>query len=127
MVARGKACCTLYKTQTKVCKNGLYAAENNSSPNLWHRRFGHMSEEGLQTLAKKFSIPYTKGISLDPCHQCLVGKHHRIYFSSSSERKSDILYLVYLMYVVISRLNLLVGIIILLLLLMMLIERFGFI
>ncbi|KAF8387595.1 hypothetical protein HHK36_026248 [Tetracentron sinense] len=60
VVAKGKACCTLYKTQAKVCKNELNAAEDSSSPNLWHKRLGHMSEKGLQIMAKKALIPFAK-------------------------------------------------------------------
>ena len=34
---RGKICCTLYKTQVKLCKDVVSAAQEDSSPNLWHR------------------------------------------------------------------------------------------
>ena len=43
----GKICCTLYKTQVKVCKDVVSATQEDSTPNLWHRRFAHMSEKGL--------------------------------------------------------------------------------
>ncbi|KAK9914377.1 hypothetical protein M0R45_038160 [Rubus argutus] len=59
VVARGKRCCTLYKTYGKICKSELNAVEN-ASPSLWHRRLGHMSEKGLQVLAKKSLIPFVK-------------------------------------------------------------------
>ena len=71
VVARGEVCCSLYKTQGKVSKNGLNVA-TNSSPSLWHRRLGHMSEKGLQILSKKNSIPFAKGTLLDPCDYCLL-------------------------------------------------------
>ena len=45
--ARGKICCTLYKTQVKLCKDVISATQEDSSPNLWHRRLAHMSEKGL--------------------------------------------------------------------------------
>ncbi|KAA8542749.1 hypothetical protein F0562_023901 [Nyssa sinensis] len=60
VVARGKACCTLYKTNLKVCKDGLNSIEDGISPNLWHKRLGHMSEKRLQILAKKSLIPFAK-------------------------------------------------------------------
>ncbi|KAA8550233.1 hypothetical protein F0562_001917 [Nyssa sinensis] len=60
VVARGKACCTLYKTNLKVCRDGLNSIEDGTSPNLWHKRLGHMSEKGLQILAKRFLIPFAK-------------------------------------------------------------------
>ncbi|KAF8378616.1 hypothetical protein HHK36_029964 [Tetracentron sinense] len=60
VVAKGKTCFTLYKTHAKVCKNELNAVEDSSSPNLWHKRLGHMSEKGLQIMAKKALIPFAK-------------------------------------------------------------------
>ena len=42
VVAKGEACCTLYKTQWKVWNDKLYAIEGTSLE-LWHKRLGHMS------------------------------------------------------------------------------------
>ncbi|KAA8526119.1 hypothetical protein F0562_007781 [Nyssa sinensis] len=61
VVARGKACCTLYKTNLKMCRDGLNSIEDGTSPNLWHKRLGHMSEKGLQILVKRSFIPFAKG------------------------------------------------------------------
>ncbi|KAA8549619.1 hypothetical protein F0562_001363 [Nyssa sinensis] len=61
VVVSGKACCALYKTNLKVCRYGLNSIEDDISPNLWHKRLGHMSEKGLQILAKKSFIPFAKG------------------------------------------------------------------
>ena len=94
VVARGKMCCTLYKTYGKICKSELNAVEE-SSPSLWHRRLGHMSEKGLQMLAKKSLIPVAKGNSLDSCDYCLFGKQKKISFSKSFTRKENILDLVH--------------------------------
>ena len=60
MFARGKICCTLYKTQVKLCKDVVSAAQVDSLPNLWHRQLAHMSEKGLQILEKKSLIPFAK-------------------------------------------------------------------
>ena len=87
VVARGEVCCTLYKTLGKICKNGLNVTID-SSQSLWHMRLGHMSEKGLQILAKKNSIPYAKGTLLDPCDYCLFGKQHIVSFSGKSTKKS---------------------------------------
>ncbi|KAL6349370.1 hypothetical protein AAG906_034026 [Vitis piasezkii] len=54
VVAKGEVCCTLYKTQWKVCNDELHAIKCNSSE-LWHKRLGHMSEKGLQVLARNRS------------------------------------------------------------------------
>ena len=95
MFARGKICCTLYKTQVKLCKNVVSVAQEDSLPNLWHRRLAHMSEKWLQILAKKSLIPFAKGTSLNPCDFCLFGKQHRVSFNIPSTRKPNVLDLVY--------------------------------
>ena len=56
--ARGKICCKLYKIQVKLCKDVVNVAQDDSTPDLWHRRLAHMSEKGLQILAKKSLIPF---------------------------------------------------------------------
>jgi transposase InsO family protein len=95
VVAKGKSCCSLYKTHMKVHRDELFAVEDSSSPNLWHKRLGHMSEKGLQILAKKSLIPVDKGKALTPCEHCLFGKQHRVSFATSSQKKSTILERVY--------------------------------
>ncbi|GLU00723.1 hypothetical protein SLE2022_180690 [Rubroshorea leprosula] len=52
VVAKGRACCSLYKTHMKMCGGQLNTVEDEASPNLWHNRLAHMSEKGLQLLAK---------------------------------------------------------------------------
>ena len=81
----------------KVCSSGLNAVENESSPNLWHRRLAHMREKGLQMLAKKslIPIPFAKGTVLNPCDYCLFGKQHRVSFHTSGKKKNNLLELVY--------------------------------
>ena len=98
VAARGEVCCMLYKTLEKICKNGLNVA-TNSSPSLWHRRLGHMSEKGLKIFAKKKSIPFAKGTLFNPCDYCLLGKQHRVSFSSKSTKKSKYWNLYILMFV----------------------------
>ncbi|GKV49114.1 hypothetical protein SLEP1_g55881 [Rubroshorea leprosula] len=48
VVAKGRACCSLYKTHMKMCGGQLNTVEDEASPNLWHKRLAHMSEKGLQ-------------------------------------------------------------------------------
>ena len=94
VIARGEVCYTLYKTQGKICKNGLNVAVD-SSPSLWLRRLGHMSEKELQILAKKNSIPFALGTLLDHCDYFLIGKRHKVSFSNKSTKKLEIQELVY--------------------------------
>lgn len=65
--------------------------EDKLSSNLWHRRLGYISEKGLQILAKKPLIPFAKGNALNLYDYCLFGKQHRVSFSSSVKRKSELL------------------------------------
>ena len=51
-VAQGRLSCSLYKTQVKVCKGELNSFDDDTSLDLWHKRLSHMSEKGLQILAK---------------------------------------------------------------------------
>ncbi|CAL5376159.1 unnamed protein product [Camellia sinensis] len=94
-IAREEMSSTLYKTQTKICLGSLNAAEDKESPDLWHRRLAHMSEKGLHLLAKQSRIPLSKESVLNPCDHCLYGKQHRVSFSSTSKRKTEVLNLVY--------------------------------
>ena len=48
VVAQGRLCCSLYKTQTKVCRGQLNAVDDDTSPDMWHKRLAHMREKGLQ-------------------------------------------------------------------------------
>jgi len=52
-------------------------AENNSQ--LWHNRLGHLSYDGLNTLASKQMVTGLPRITVPKniCTQCLAGKQHR--------------------------------------------------
>ena len=93
VVAKGKTCYTLYKTQRKVCNDELHAIEGTHLE-LWHKRLGHMSEKGLQVLARKFLIHLAKNESLSYCDHCLVRKQHWVSFSSITKKKLEKLELV---------------------------------
>ena len=95
VIARGHICGTLYKTYVKICADSLNIVEKEASQNLWHQRLGHMSEKGLSTLEKKELITIAKNIAPDPCNHCLFGKQHKVSFSFSSTRRSELLSLVH--------------------------------
>ena len=80
VVARGRLCSSLYKTQVKVCGGQLNAADDDISPDLWHKRLAHMSMKGLQLLAKQSLIPMAKDKSSNPYDYWLFGKQHRVSF-----------------------------------------------
>ncbi|GKV35980.1 hypothetical protein SLEP1_g44167 [Rubroshorea leprosula] len=95
VVAKGRACCSLYKTHMKMCGGQLNAVEDEASPNLWHKRLAHMSEKGLQLLAKQSLVPIAKGGHVNPCDVCLFGKQHQVSFQKNLTRKENKLDLVY--------------------------------
>jgi hypothetical protein len=80
IVAKGSKQGRLYVTKTKLCNDVLTIAENETSVELWHKRLGHMSEKGMQALARMDYLPELKGITLKPCEHCFAGKQHRVAF-----------------------------------------------
>ena len=44
-----------------MCESQLNVVEDDVSPYLWHKQLVHMSEKGLQLLAKQSLIPMVKG------------------------------------------------------------------
>lgn len=96
LIARGKKNNTLYMMQAKLKKGEVNTIDDDFSTKLWHKRLGHMSEKGLQILAKKELLPNTKGVSLKTCVDCLAGKQHRVAFHRTPiSRKINILDLIH--------------------------------
>ena len=56
IVARGVKEGSLYVMQANLCNREVNVAHDNSNLELWHRRFGHISEKGLQILFCKEHI-----------------------------------------------------------------------
>ena len=80
VVAKGKKQNTLYVMESKLHKGEINVAQRDVSIELWHRRLGHISEKGLQTLSRKQFFPNLHGVPLKTCDHCLVGKAHRVAF-----------------------------------------------
>ncbi|KAG8377494.1 hypothetical protein BUALT_Bualt08G0038700 [Buddleja alternifolia] len=96
ITAKGKKKNSLYLMQAKLSNGEVNAAVNNSSIELWHKRLGHLSQKGMQLLAKKKLLPDVSGIELQTCVDCLAGKQHRVAFKSFyPSRKSHPLDLVH--------------------------------
>ena len=96
VVARGTKTNTLYVMQAKLYKGEINALRKVADIDLWHRRLGHVSEKGLQVLARKQFLPGLQGTSLKTCDDCLVGKTHRVAFRTyPPSRKSNVLDLIH--------------------------------
>ncbi|PHT40220.1 Retrovirus-related Pol polyprotein from transposon TNT 1-94 [Capsicum baccatum] len=87
---------TLYRTNAEIYLGELNVVREEISADLWHIRMGHMSEKGLEILANKSLISFSKCTPAKSCDYSLFGKQHRVSFQTSSERKLNILDLVYL-------------------------------
>ncbi|WVY90442.1 hypothetical protein V8G54_035956 [Vigna mungo] len=95
IVARGKKEGSLYCMQGKTYKGETNVTQEESKE-LWHKRLGHMSEKGLEILAKDH-LQSIKGKPLELCEDCLAGKQRRVSFrrAESGRRKDHILDLVH--------------------------------
>jgi hypothetical protein len=80
IMAQGSKQGCLYVTKTKLCNDVLTVVENDTMAELWHKRLRHMSEKGMQALARMVFLPELKGITLKPCEHCFAGKQHRVAF-----------------------------------------------
>jgi hypothetical protein len=89
IVARGSKQGCLYVTKTKLYNGVLTVAENETSEELWHKRLGHMSEKGMQALARMEFLHELKGITLKPCEHCFAGKQHRVAFRTRLPHRAE--------------------------------------
>ncbi|RDY03371.1 hypothetical protein CR513_13054, partial [Mucuna pruriens] len=93
VVARGEKFFKLYWTKALVAKDSVNAMDMEAS--LWHRRLSHISEKGLNCLAKKDMLPGLKNAELEKCSHCMAGKQTRVSFKKyPPSRKSEVLELV---------------------------------
>ncbi|KAD6453309.1 hypothetical protein E3N88_08014 [Mikania micrantha] len=68
----------------------------NAVSKLWHLRYGHLHFHGLKLLADKGLVRGLPPItSLSTCEGCILGKHHKQSFTSSSWKASKKLELVH--------------------------------
>ncbi|TXG60237.1 hypothetical protein EZV62_014810 [Acer yangbiense] len=58
---------------------------------LWHKRFGHMSERGLSELSKQNLLNGDNVNKLEFCENCVLGKQHRLSFSTAQHNTKKIL------------------------------------
>ena len=91
---KGQKSSKLYWTKALVASDSVNAMDIEAS--LWHRRLSHISEKGLNCLAKKDMLPGLKNINLEKCSHCMIGKQTRVSFKKHPpSRKSGLLKLVH--------------------------------
>ena len=62
---------------------------------LWHKKLGHMSEQGLKILYEHGLLPGLTKVSLAFCEHCVTSKQHRLKFGTSDSRSATILELIH--------------------------------
>lgn len=96
VVARENKYSNLYMMHASIPNGVVNVAENESSIELWHRRLSHVSEKGLNCLARKKLLPGTTSGMLKRCVHCLPGKQNRVSFHKHPPlKKADVLELVH--------------------------------
>ena len=74
VVARGSKSGTLYMLHVSTVKNHVICVTEQPSVSLWHRRLGHMSQNGMKILSR---FGYVLGFTFSDfsiCEHCLYGK-----------------------------------------------------
>ena len=74
VVARGDKLSKLYVFQGSMSRDLVNLVENDTSSELWHRKLSHMSEKGIDSLAKKNLLSGVKQEKLKKRVHCLAGK-----------------------------------------------------
>ncbi|KAH0717971.1 hypothetical protein KY285_014002 [Solanum tuberosum] len=78
VVARGDKLSNLYVFQGSILRGSVNVVENDTSSLLWNRRLNHMSEKGMDNLAKKNLLFGVKQEKLNKCVHCLADKQKRV-------------------------------------------------
>ncbi|KAG9457668.1 hypothetical protein H6P81_002176 [Aristolochia fimbriata] len=84
---KGKAMGTLYPLCTKVDQIVSLAAEKGDKASLWHRRLGHLSENGMRILHSKKVLTSITNICFNICEDCVLGKQKRVSFNKDGREK----------------------------------------
>ena len=65
---------------------------NSSKESIWHRRFGHLGIQGIQTLAKNkmvSGLDFNWKQESSFCESCVEGKSHRLPFQQSTGKRAN--------------------------------------
>ena len=91
VVARGEKSPSLYVTQANIVRDFVNTVEDEKTVEMWHKRLSHISENGLNCLAKKDLLLGVKRANSKKCVHCMVGKQNRVAFKSHSPSRQSIL------------------------------------
>jgi len=90
-ILKGERTTNLYKlTWIIIIGDASAVTEKKDTIRLWHMRLGHMSKRGLQTLHKSSALLGIKYCKLGLCKFYIMGRQHRVAFSTSQHKTKDL-------------------------------------
>ncbi|KAE8665844.1 Retrovirus-related Pol polyprotein from transposon TNT 1-94 [Hibiscus syriacus] len=85
----------MMKGETLLEAEAFVASCSSDSAMLWHKKLGHMSEQGMKVLVEQKLLPGLTKVSLTLCEHCITSKQHRLKFNTSNSRGKSVLELVH--------------------------------
>ncbi|KAE8716977.1 cytochrome P450 71A9-like [Hibiscus syriacus] len=85
----------MLKGKTLLEAEASIASCSSDSVMLWHKKLGHMSEQGMKVLAEKKLLPSLTKVSLTLFEHCITSKQHRLKFNTSNSKGKSVLELVH--------------------------------
>ncbi|GAA0173717.1 hypothetical protein LIER_27276 [Lithospermum erythrorhizon] len=79
-------------------EGGVFVASvdpNENASITWHKKVGHMFEQGMKILVEQRLLPGLIKVTLSFCENCVISKQHRLKFSTSNFRSHEILELIH--------------------------------
>ena len=74
----------MLKGETLLEAEASVASCSSDSAMLWHKKLGHMSEQGMKVLVEQKLLPGLTKVSLTLCEHCITSKQHRLKFNTSN-------------------------------------------
>ncbi|KAE8656252.1 Retrovirus-related Pol polyprotein from transposon TNT 1-94 [Hibiscus syriacus] len=85
----------MLKGETLLEAEASVASSSSDFAMLWHKKLGHMSEQGMKVLVEQKLLPGLTKVSLTLCEHCITSKQHRLKFNTSNSRGKSVLELVH--------------------------------
>ncbi|KAE8665697.1 Esterase/lipase/thioesterase family protein isoform 2 [Hibiscus syriacus] len=85
----------MLKEETLLEAEASVASCSSDSAMLWHKKLGHMSEQGMKVLVEQKLLPGLTKVSLTLREHCITSKQHLLKFNTSNSRGKSILELVH--------------------------------
>ncbi|GKF29907.1 gag-pol polyprotein, partial [Tanacetum coccineum] len=94
-----KVAANLYQLKGEIIEEGGASVASHSPSHrvaiTWHRKLGHMSEQGMKILVERKLLSGLTKVSLPFCEHYVISKQHRLKFKTSNSRSVCVLELVH--------------------------------